>query len=178
MSQITAKRYALALYQIVNSSKNIESINSQISGLIHLFENEASLGEVLSSPIIQSIDKEELVKQIFEKKIDGLLMNFILFLINKRRIDLSQNIFTEYQAIIDSKNGKIKSQVVSVVELNKNQLDEIKKFLQKNFSKNIELSNIVDKSLQGGYQIKVGDLIIDQSLRNHVQKLKARLLAG
>ncbi|MCB0279604.1 MAG: ATP synthase F1 subunit delta, partial [Calditrichaeota bacterium] len=84
----------------------------------------------------------------------------------------------EYKFLLDQKSNKLSSEVISVTELGKEHLDKIGKFLKANFSGEITVSNKIDKSLIGGFQIKVGDLIIDQSVKNHMQKLKDKLLLG
>lgn len=178
MSSVASKRYAVAFWEIAQNDSNTKEINTQFLELSGVLADSKELISYLISPVVQADDKIRLVNSIFSKKINSNILRFVVFLIRKRRIALLQNILTEYQNLLDEESGKVSTEVISSDLLSAGQIEKIKQFLTQNFSKNISLINKMDKALIGGYQIKVGDLVIDQSVKNQMERLKKGLLAG
>jgi|TARA_Y100000992_G_scaffold300480_1_gene269221 F-type H+-transporting ATPase subunit delta len=170
----SAKRYskALLLYGIENNLSDdilhqMESIHSTLTGSL-------KLRELIINPIISKKIKETLILKIFNFKNKGS-KEIIRLLIKNNRIKFLDQVAQKFIELYNIfKNNKI-AIIISATPLEKKiQLQIIKKIKGSSFSE-IKIINEVDKSIGGGYILKIGDILFDESLSKKIEKLRRGL---
>lgn len=115
----------------------------------------------------------ELIEESKASSLDGVLKNFIDFLIKNKDVDLFDRIIVEVEDIWNEKEGIANVEVTSISKLDKATIDLLKDYsagwLKK---KDIRLSEKVDEKILGGFILKHKDLIVDGSLKNKLVRLK------
>lgn len=118
----------------------------------------------------------ELIEESKPSSLDGVLKNFIDFLIKNKDVDLFDRIIVEVEDIWNEKEGIANVEVTSIGKLDKTTIDLLKDYsagwLKK---KDIRLSEKVDEKILGGFILKHKDLIVDGSLKNKLVRLKQML---
>ena len=118
-----------------------------------------------------------IVEKISENsKIDNLLKNFMIFLVNKRRFFYLEKILVTYMKICSKKRGEINGEIQSAKELSSDEIKKITEDLVKNFSSKIKLTYRHDESLIGGLVIKVGSTMVDTSIKNKLRQIENRMI--
>ncbi|EKD56732.1 MAG: hypothetical protein ACD_58C00111G0002 [uncultured bacterium] len=147
-----------------------EKIEDVLVILNSIYINKQLMNSFLASPQISLKEKEEALTKLNLKKD---MVNFLLVLVQNKMINKLDQIIYQIKKINEQKNNVAKFDVISSVLLNDNELSEIIEKLAKATGKTIILANIIDESIMGGIIIKSEDTLMDLSLKNKLNKLKA-----
>jgi F-type H+-transporting ATPase subunit delta len=175
-----AKRYAKALFEIAEETKNLEKITNDVVFIDSLIRSSRELQLFLKSPIIKEDKKREVLKEIFsDSRVDPVTLKFIMLLVEKKREDILHDIVKVYQQIYDEKMGIVSAEVVTAVEVGERLKKKIEqKILELTGAKKVKASYRVDPSIIGGIVIRVGDTVYDASIRRRIQLLREQLIYG
>ena len=166
----SAKTYAKALAQI-KSDNNI--IKNDLKEVTETFCKD--LYDVFNNPTVSSEIKLDILKETFQNKINPELFEFLTILSQKNRIKQLGEIYEAYLQEINIKNNILDAQITSSIELNDRYKQIIIDKLQQKTQKNIQPHWFVSEEIIGGIIIKIGDLVIDTSLKNKLDKLRKQL---
>lgn len=175
MAQLVTKRYATALFDIASEQGAMKNFEDQVSTMKEVLEKETDFFTVLSHPSILQAEKIQMVETIFKGKVSEELVGLLVLIIKKGRQDLILNIFEAFLTMAKADRGVISATVTSAMPLKEEQLAQIKANIESNTGKEVELEVTVDQTLIGGMIIKVGDKVVDGSIRGKIQGLKVQL---
>jgi F-type H+-transporting ATPase subunit delta len=131
------------------------------------------------------ISSKQLAQTLFDltdrkskPEIEKSVRDFGLYLARNRKLKLSEKIIESFEKIYNSQNGIIEARVVTAQKLESPQIQKIEKYIQKKYqAKKVILKNIVDENIKGGMIVKVGDEVMDGSLRGKLEELR-KILAS
>ena len=174
MSRV-AKRYAKALFELALEEKLLNEIEADLQRINRAVEQSAEFNELLSNPLIADQDKVKLILPLFEGKVRQLTLDFLALLGQKRRFSVLPDIIVQFNGMMLAYRNIVEAEVISAVKLSANQLERIKKQMEEITGKKLLLKEQTEGSLIGGFIVKVQDMIIDNSIRHHLDKLRERL---
>lgn len=175
MVELVSKRYGTAIYELAVENNNIKEVEEEIKTVLTILEEEKDLVEVLNHPKVVIDEKIKIVENIFKGKISDELLGLIIVTVNKSRQNFLSDIFKYCLSRIDEHNGIISAYISSAVELNTVQKDSIKNKLEKLTNKSVNMNYSVDESLIGGLVIRIGDRIVDNSVKEKIRNLSKEL---
>ena len=176
-SDTSAERYSLALYELANESNSLDIIENHSVALLNLIKSNKDFSNLIKDPTVKQKSLILIVEKISENsKIDNLLKNFMIFLVNKRRFFYLEKILVTYMKICSKKRGEINGEIQSAKKLSSDEIKKITEDLVKNFSSKIKLTYRHDESLIGGLVIKVGSTMVDTSIKNKLQQIENRMI--
>ena len=113
-----------------------------------------------------------------EKEIKENISGFLQLLMKNGDMNLKNAITKRFGEIYDAKNGIVVAETLSKEKLSKSLTDELSGFIKGKYgAKEVVIKNKIDESMGGGIIIKVGDELLDGSIRNQLNKLKNKLIA-
>ena len=171
-----ARRYAIALLQIAQDDKSVEAVLADMNLIKNTIEDSRELLLVLKSPIIKLEDKLEILKQLFESKVQPLTYQLIKLISHKKREGILLEMADAYIQAYNKISGITDVEVFTARDLDSAQIDALKKALEQSLSKKVDLSVTSDESLKGGIAVKIGDTIIDGTVKHKLEQLEATLL--
>lgn len=169
--KVVAQRYANALLEFAGKDLSKEDLFKQIKDIQTSINNSEDLQKVMSSPIVSTEEKKNVISKIFENNINETVLNFLKLLIDKNRFNIFNSIVKEYKNEINRQNGLLEIKITSAIELNDNEKAMIKVKLQNILNKEIELDWATDNDLIGGLVFEAGDNIVDCSLQHKLQEI-------
>ncbi|WP_414752429.1 ATP synthase F1 subunit delta [Anabaena sp. CCY 9910] len=170
-----AQPYAQALLSIAQSKSLTEEFGTDARTLLNLLAENQQLRNFIDNPFIAAENKKALIKQILSEA-SPYLRNFLLLLVDKRRIFFLEEILQQYLALLRQLNQTVLAEVTSAVALTEDQQQAVKeKVLALTKARQVELATKVDSDLIGGVIIKVGSQVIDSSIRGQLRRLSLRL---
>ena len=175
--QIVIKRYALALFNAAESVSLTQEIQKDLALITEFWEKSAELRGFLEAPQIARGDKERMLQESFRGEISELLLQFLLFLLRKGRLQHISGINSRYDKLLKEKEGLVEAQVITVLYLDEKLSFPLKEILEKKTGKKVSLIFKTDPRLIGGIRVIIGNQIIDHSIRTELDKLKERLLS-
>jgi F-type H+-transporting ATPase subunit delta len=164
--------YAEALMSIAKSTDLIDRFGEDVSSLLNLLENSEDLQIFLESPVVKEEDKKAVLRQISGDQLHPYIMNFLMLLVDRRRIRFLQGILKQFQAQLRELKQTVVAEVISAVELTDAQRQSVSEKVKAMTSANqVELDTKIDPDLIGGVIIKVGSQVIDASLRGQLRRI-------
>lgn len=174
-----ARRYAGALFETVRQLDVIDVIDMVESdlGLINYsLETMPRLVEVLNHPLIPRERKKAIVSEIFKARVHAVTLRFLELVIDKRREGILSDIEPEYVRLANEWRGIVPVIVTSAVPLTEDAVNALKKKLDTFTGKNADLELQEDPDLIGGLTIRIGDRVIDGSVRGYLVSLREQML--
>jgi len=174
-----ARRYAKALLLIGQEDGQAEQYNKELSAVTGLFNTQDGFEQALVNPLINKNDRKKLLKAVIDSAdLSDIMKSFLILLFDKGRIGFLRDIASYYQEMADELNGIVKASVISDNKLSKKAIDKIKKGLSKKTGKTIVLNVEQDPSLIGGVVTKIGDLVLDGSIKTQLINMRETLNKG
>jgi F-type H+-transporting ATPase subunit delta len=171
------KPYAEALMSVAVNHGLIERINQDVSFLLDLLEESKQLNDFLANPLIKAEAKKTVLRQITATQVHPYVLNFLMLLVDHRRISWLQGICQQYQALLREFNRIVLAEAIAPTELTEKQKEAIaQKVKQMTGAKQVELKTRIDPDLLGGLIVKVGSRVIDLSLRGQLRRLANSLM--
>jgi len=175
MAKLVASRYANALFEVGVSEETTGALSDELKVIVDLFNENEDFLKILKAPLISKEEKIALVGKIYEDKVSLEMMNFLKVLIDKDRIGIIDEIFTEFNFLINESNNILEAVAITALPMSQKDLNNLKAKLSQSKGKNIMLTNEVDKSIIGGVLVKMGNEEIDGTVKTRLEKLKDQL---
>ncbi|QOV22759.1 ATP synthase F1 subunit delta [Anabaenopsis elenkinii] len=171
-----ASPYSQALLSLAQSKNLTEEIGADARSLLALLGVNQDLKNFISNPFIKNENKQVLIKQILGEGANPYLRNFLLLLVDKRRISFLEAVLEQYLVLLRQLNQTALAEVTSAVPLSEAQQQAVvEKVLAMTKASQVELQTKIDSDLIGGVIIKVGSQVIDASIRGQLRRLSLRL---
>jgi len=177
MGGSVARRYARALFGIGMDAGNYEALGQEIDELSTLLDSSPELRNALENPVFKPEEKRKVLEQILPRVTPTAeVRRFVLLLLDRRRITLLPAIARAYRDLTDAQLGRVRAEVTSAQELPPATLDRVRRSLEQRTGKKVLINATVDPELIGGVVARVGDLVLDGSVRTQLDDLRTRLL--
>ena len=164
--------YADALMSLAQSQNLVDEFGTNCADLLELLNESPELTAILANPIVKIADKKVILGKIVGDKIHPFMSNFLMILVDRRRIGYLEGICQRYQSALRALKGIVLAEVTSAVALTDSQTQSIRERVQAMTSAtSVEIVSNVDSDILGGAIVKVGSQIIDSSLRAEIRRL-------
>ena len=178
MAKLVSKTYAQALFELAVEENKTVPFMGEAAGLLEVIRTNTEFGQFMNHPKIQKEDKLQVVKNVFENQISKELVGFLVTIVEKDRYTEIEDILSEFIAAVKEYNNIGTAYVTTAIALeNKEKQDIESRLLATTKYETIECVYDVDESLIGGMVIKMGDRVVDSSIRTKLDKLQRELLA-
>ncbi|KKI98817.1 ATP synthase F1 subunit delta [Prochlorothrix hollandica] len=168
--------YAEALMSLAQSKDLVDRFGEEISDILKTLEDSADLQQVLVSPVYSSQHKKLLLSQIFGNSVHPLLSNFLLLLVDRKRIEFLAGIGHSYKVLFRALKKIELAEVTAAVELSSDQQRSVKDQVKAmTGAESVELSITLDPTIIGGIIIKVGSQVLDASIRGQLRRIGVSL---
>jgi len=178
MSTDVAQRYANALVDLAGEQNLLEQVSRDLSTFRVSYSASDELASALRNPSFSPAEREAITRAILDHiKIEGITRNFLLLLVENNRMTAFDDIVSAFEDRVDGHLGRVRASVTSAVPLGTEMLGEIEKQIQHLTGKSeVLLTAEVDPALIGGIVTRVGDLVLDGSIRTQLSTIRNQLL--
>ncbi len=171
---IFARRHAEAVFEIAKECNELERWRADLETVDEALR-QSELGTWLENPKIPFAGKRELLERVFPD-INPLTMSLLYLLVVRNRLRMFPGLVNEYRQLMDSSQGKVSVEVTSALPLEEADMVRLQAELKQNLNKEVSLIPQVDPSLIGGMRIRIGDHVIDGSVRTRLRNLRRSLV--
>ena len=169
---ILARRYAKALFSLGKEDGKNEQYSEVLNAIAELYQDE-SVENALVNPLYPVEARQKVMAKIGElAKADAIMTRFLDLLVEKKRADILPDIAAEMRIMVDQEQNISHGSVVSAIELDDALKGKIQQALEKITGNKVILETSVDPSIIGGVIAKVGDLVLDGSIKTQLNGLK------
>ena len=175
--QQLADVYARSLFEVAMEHDVLDDVHEQLGQFADAFEEERDLRVFFFSPYFNSDEKIEGLEKVVEGA-DERLVNFLELLAEKHRLPYLPRIRSRFDKLWAEERQLINVDITSAVELDKSTVRSIGQRIEKDTGRSVELSASVDPEVLGGLVIRVGNMVMDASVRNRLERLRSEVGSG
>ena len=174
-----ARRYAKALLLIGKEDGQAQSYREEIAAVAGIIQKEKALEQALINPLYDTEARRKVLEAVVKQlKLSSVMSAFLMLLFDKRRIGFIGAICDFYQKLADELKGVARASLLSANELSADTIDKIRSALSKRTGKEVVLEVQQDPQLIGGIVTKIGDLVLDGSIRTQLLNMRETLKRG
>lgn len=164
--------YAEALLESAKKANVLEKTNQDLSMVSNILLESSDLKLFLDNPLVAVNTKKEILNNLLLNRVNTFVLNFLLVLVDRRRINLLSNIIDKYLELAYKLDSTVIAEVSTVLAFTESQQQAlIEKIKQITNSKQVKLSITIDSSLIGGFIIQIGSKVIDTSLASKLKQI-------
>ncbi len=176
ISERIARRYAKALLAIGREDGQADTYKEELGGFVNLLEEQKELEQVISNPLYDAESRKKVVQAVVKRsELSQVMASFLFLLFDKGRIQYLRDIYAFYEKLTDELANIVRADLVSAVELPEESIASIQAALSEKTGKIVKMDVRVDPALIGGVMTKIGDLVLDGSVRTQLMSLKESL---
>jgi F-type H+-transporting ATPase subunit delta len=172
-----ARRYAGAIFEIGLKQHALDRTLEDVKGIAQVFAHR-TLAYLLREPKIPTLRKVAAVRQALANNVLPSSLNLALLVVQRELVVLMPNIARELEQLVLNYHNQAVAEVTTATKLDDAQMALIKKALERRTGKEVLLKTKVQPDILGGVIARVGDQVIDGSIRYRLSALRQQLLAG
>jgi len=171
-----AQRFATAFADVAIMRENVAAARAQFASFVDAYNHSTDLRHFLSSPAIDAGAKQAVLEKLAAKMgLSETVRNFVLVLVDHRRIDQLEEIRRALDAELNAREGIVEAQITSARELSAAEKKEMASALERLTQRRVEAKYGLDPALVGGAVVQIGSTIYDGSVRGQLDRLRAQL---
>ncbi|MDI6686825.1 MAG: ATP synthase F1 subunit delta [Desulfobacterales bacterium] len=174
-----ARRYAKALMLIGKEDGQAETYREELDSIAKLVSREAELERAICNPLYDISSRKKVLQAIIDRLSPSKIMSsYLLLLFDKGRMGFLQSISEFYHKLADELKGIARASLVSATELTSETVEKISNALSKRVGKKVILEVKQDPELIGGIVTRIGDLVLDGSVKTQLLNMRESLKRG
>jgi F-type H+-transporting ATPase subunit delta len=175
--QSAARRYAEAAFSVAMRDDAVEAWRSELDSAAEIV-GEERIGRALANPSIPLETRLATAEDTFGKLVGNKMLNLIGLLLRRGRIEELPRLAAEFRRLDDERQGITHATATSASALTADEVRALTQRLEQYTGGRIQLDVEVDPSLLGGLVVRVGDRLIDGSVRSRLERLRNQLVSG
>lgn len=176
-AETVARRYALALADVVAKTNETDSVKAELKSWEQLINSSADLQTAFGNPAIAHANKEKVLEGLIAKtQPTKTTANFLRVLLRNSRLTEIGEINEKFSSVLEERSGVISAQITSARPLSETEKSEMKMNLAKLAGKTVNLNFQTDETLIGGVVTRLGSTVYDGSVKTQLEELKQQMI--
>ncbi len=173
----TARRYAEAAFEVAQRDGTVEAWRSELDAAGEIAADD-QVGRMLGNPAVALETRTEMAESIFGKTVSKPVLNLIGLMLRRGRIEQLPRVAAEYRRLDNARQGITLATATSAAPLSPDEVQALTARMEQLTGGRVELDLRTDPSLLGGLVVRIGDRLIDGSVRGRLERLRNQLVSG
>jgi len=169
-----AQVYARSLFAVAREQGKLDVLREQLAQLADALGEHRELAVFFFSPYFATKEKQEALGKLLDGA-DEVLLNFLGVLIENHRMPVIFHIRRQYERLWDEENRTLPVEITSAIELDSATTESLGKRIGERAGRKVQLTARVDPDILGGIVLRVGNSILDASIRNRLEQLRRQV---
>ena len=170
MAKLVSKVYGDALFEAARDCGKMDEIFEEVQSIGVILEENAELQKILGNPRVMREDKEQMIETIFRGRVSNEIVELMKLMIEKGRYSKIDSVFEYFIGLVKEEK------IATAVEMSEAQKEAVmQRLLQTTKYESFEMNYQVDASLIGGMVIRIGDRVVDTSIKTKLYELSKSL---
>jgi F-type H+-transporting ATPase subunit delta len=169
-----AEVYARALFEAATEAEVLDRVHDELNQFTDALDSDRNLQMFFFSPYFSSEEKKDAVARVVTGA-DPRTINFLELLAERHRMPAIFRVRRQLNELWADENKLLPVSVTSAIELDEGLVEEIGKRIQEQTGRRVELSSTVDPDVLGGLVVRVGNMVLDASVRNRLERLRKQV---
>jgi F-type H+-transporting ATPase subunit delta len=171
-----ARVYATALYQAAEEAGRLEAVQRDLGEFVQALEASPELRQFLATEDVPDARKKEVLLELTEGG-EEQVRNLLRLLVDKGRETEVAAIYRAFVELVERARGIVHVEVVSAVPLPPQLQETLRRKIESSLNKTVELKITVDREILGGLRLRIGDKVVDASIRHRLERLRELLIS-
>jgi F-type H+-transporting ATPase subunit delta len=173
-----ARNYAETLVALAQKAGDLEGWGVMISDVAAAIQRDDRLRRFLESPRVSAEQKNEVLGRAFQDRLPRLLVRFLQAVVTHRRQALVPEIAVEYHNLVDERKGRVHARVTVARDPDDGMQAQVAQQLSRTLGLTVIPHFTVNSDILGGAVVRVGDTVMDGSVRRRLGRLRSRMLGA
>lgn len=174
-NRTVARRYSQAFFELGKENNNLEKLEKDLKLVADTISEAADLKRIVENQLIPSEKKQQIFEKVFKNKIEKISLNFLFLIIQKKREPYLEAIHEEFLKFLDEHFGVEESEITVAIDLEEKEKENIRKKISEIIGKKVRLNVKVNPDIMGGIVVRIGDKVIDGSIKTKLSLLEKKL---
>jgi len=176
-STTATRRYAEAAFQIASRDGALDAWSEGLDLAARLVGDER-VAAIVDNPARPYSERLELLHRLLEGRVPEGVLRLAALLAERTRVERLPGVAAEYRRLLDRQRGVVEARVTSAAPLTTDETDSVRAWVARTTGATVSLSATVDETLIGGLTVRVGDTLMDASVRGRLERLRIQLATG
>lgn len=167
--------YAEALFSVVRAEGELDRVEDELFRFGKLLESNYELKQALSDQSLERAQRSKVLEELLADKVSPHTLGLLTFIVGQGRARQLPQILEEVSELAAQARNSVVAEVRSAVPLDDDQRAQLAAALSKASGKNVEVKVLVDPSVIGGVVAKIGDIVIDGTVRRRLEQVKEQV---
>jgi F-type H+-transporting ATPase subunit delta len=172
-----AEVYARSLFEVARDQGKLDELREQLSQFADALDSERELAVFFFSPYFSTKEKQEGLERMLDGA-DPIFLNFLQVLIENHRMPVIFRARQQYERLWERENELLPVDITSAIELDRETTESLGRTIGERAGRKIKLAAHVDPDILGGIVLRVGNSILDASIRNRLEQLRRHVAQG
>ena len=172
-----ARRYAEAAFQLAERDNALDRWRDDLAFAAQVAA-DPRVARSVGSPMVPLAERERMLEELLGAHVSRPAFNLVRLLVQRRNLELVAGVSSEYQRLLNRRRGIVSALVTSATPLTGDEDAAVRARVAQITGTTVDVATAVDPSLIGGLTIRIGDRLIDASVRGRLERLREQLLAG
>jgi len=172
-----AQVYARALFEVAREHGKLDLLREQLGQFTDALDVNRELTTFFFSPYFSTEEKQDGLRRVLVDA-DENLINFVNLLIENHRMPVIFRIRQEYERLWEEENRLLPVEITSAIALDQAMTDNLGRTIGERANRKVQLAARVDPNILGGIVVRVGNSILDASIRNRLEQLRRQVAQG
>ena len=180
MTELASKKWAKALIELTQEDEGIskEEVLSDLRGVAENIENSEELKNVINNPSISAEEKQIVISKLFQNRVMPIVYNFLFALNLKKRMNSISEIADEFEKELEELKNIVRVDITSAIDLSDERKNDIRNRIAEKLQKDVKVSWGVDADIIAGLIFNINDTVVDNSIKNKLDKLTEKIIKG
>jgi F-type H+-transporting ATPase subunit delta len=166
--------YARSLFEVAKEQDKLDTVRDQLGAFADALSETRELQVFFFSPYFSTAEKQDGLDRVVSDA-DPVILNFLKLLIEKHRMPVVFRIRANYDALWEDENKLLPVQITSAVELDQQIVSQLGDRIAEQTDRKVDISSNVDPDILGGIVVRVGNSVLDASVRNRLEQLRRQV---
>lgn len=176
MEELATTLYAKSMFDASKEDDSLKLVYEELNLVKETIDSNPRLMQVFNHPLLSKNEKKDIIKNIYEKSLSNLTMNFLYVLIDAKRFEMVSSIIDEFNNLYDIENNVLNGTIITKNKLSDEEINRYEEKLTASLKSHVKLNNVLDETILGGAIVKIGDKLIDSTLKGQLNKLRKELI--
>jgi ATP synthase F1 delta subunit len=172
-----AKVYARSLFEVAREQGKLDQVHEQLGQFVDALNQSRELAVFFFSPYFSVQEKQDALGRVLVDA-EEILLNFLSLLIEKHRMPVIFRIRDAFEQLWEEENRTLPVEVTSAIELDASTIESLAENIGERAGRKVKLATRVDPDILGGLVVRVGNSILDASIRNRLEQLRRHVAQG
>ena len=172
-----AEVYARALFEVAREQGKLDELREQLGQFADALDSNRELAVFFFSPYFSGAEKREALDRVLDGA-DPSFLNFLRLLIENHRMPVIFRARQQYERMWEKENELLPVEITSAIELDQATTEKLGREIGERAGRRVRLAAHVDPNILGGIVLRVGNSILDASIRNRLEQLRRHVAQG